>query len=221
MSSKIPRGVILPTETKKNGHRLQFKAAAGSIVAHNAAHKSDGNLKAQKENVPRKNFAPKVHKGVSTRYGQPAELKENQHPTAANEELQKNLSETQQRVTELELQLSELEKENAEVHKNLQDCHIVLVSAKIDPVLGERVGDAARQNEEQRKEVMSVSTELLRELKAFGDVASQQRSQLEEIQTTMVDLTKARDLMKQERENFSQQVAEMEQALTEAEELLL
>ncbi|XP_072218030.1 small kinetochore-associated protein [Leuresthes tenuis] len=219
MSSKIPRGANLPAEAKKTGHKPESKDTATVSTAANAVHKSDGNLKGQKE---RKNIAPKVHKGISTRYGQQVELKEqNQNLMTAKEELQKNLSETQQRVAELELQFSELEKENAEVHKNLKDCHVVLVSAKIDPVLGERVGDAVRQNEERRQEVMSVSTDLLKELKAFGDIASQQRARLEEIQTTMVDLNKARDIMEQERKNFSQQAAEMEKALTEAEELLL
>uniref|UniRef100_A0A3B5KNC9 Uncharacterized protein n=1 Tax=Xiphophorus couchianus TaxID=32473 RepID=A0A3B5KNC9_9TELE len=156
---------------------------------------------------------------VSTRYGQQVELKEqNQNLVAANGELQKNLLE---KVEELELQLDELQKENVEFQKNLQDCHTLLVSAKIDPVLGERVGDAVRQKEDERKEVMSVSTDLLRELKAFGDIASQQRTQLQEIQATMEDITKAREVMKQERENFSQEAAEMEGALKEAEALLV
>ncbi|PWA27926.1 hypothetical protein CCH79_00000551, partial [Gambusia affinis] len=200
MSSKIPRGTNLPTEAK-------------------TVQKTDTNLKNSRENVPRKNVAPKVHKGVSTRYGQQVELKEqNQNLVAANEELQKNLSGKQQRVEELELQLDELQKENVEFQKSLQDCHTLLVSAKIDP--GERVGDAVRQKEDERKEVMSVSTELLRELKAFGEIASQQRTHLQEIQATMEDLTKAREIMKQERENFSQEAAEMERALKEAEALL-
>uniref|UniRef100_A0A3Q0RP12 Kinetochore localized astrin (SPAG5) binding protein n=1 Tax=Amphilophus citrinellus TaxID=61819 RepID=A0A3Q0RP12_AMPCI len=159
---------------------------------------------------------------VSTRYGQQAELKEqNQYLMTANEELQKNLSETQHRVAELELQYSDLQKENAEVQKNLKDCHALLVAANIDPVLGESVGDAARQNEDQRKEVMSVSSDLLSELKAFGDIASQQRARLEEIQATMRDLKEAREQMIQERENFSLEAAEMERALKEAEALLL
>ncbi|XP_032440430.1 small kinetochore-associated protein [Xiphophorus hellerii] len=199
MSSKIPRGTNLPTEAK-------------------TVQKTDTNLKNSRENVLRKN----VHKGVSTRYGQQVELKEqNQNLVAANGELQKNLSEKQQRVEELELQLDELQKENVEFQKNLQDCHTLLVSAKIDPVLGERVGDAVRQKEDERKEVMSVSTDLLRELKAFGDIALQQRTQLQEIQATMEDITKAREVMKQERENFSQEAAEMEGALKEAEALLV
>ncbi|KAK5615567.1 hypothetical protein CRENBAI_025512 [Crenichthys baileyi] len=201
MPSKIPKG--LPTEAK-------------------TAPKTDTHLKNPRENVPKKNVAPKAHKGVSTRYGQQVELKEqNQNLVAANEELQKNLSEKQQRVAELELQLDELQKENVEFQKNLQDCHTLLVSAKIDPVLGERVGEEARQKEEKRKEVMSVSTDLLRELKAFGDIASQQHTQLQEIQAKMEDITKARELLKRETENFSQEAAEIERALKEAEALLL
>lgn len=39
----------------------------------------------------------------------------------------------QQRVAELKLQVSELQNEREEMKKNLQDCHVVLVSAKIDP----------------------------------------------------------------------------------------
>ncbi|XP_040919687.1 small kinetochore-associated protein isoform X2 [Toxotes jaculatrix] len=214
MSSKIPRGAQLPAETKKTGHKFESKDTATA----NAAQKSDGILKSQKENVPRKNVAPKVHKG----YGQQAELKEqNQHLMTVNEELQKNLTETQNRVAELELQFSDLEKKNAGVEKNLKDCHVLLVGAKIDPVLGERVGEAAQQNEDQRKEAMSISTDLLNELRTFSDIASQQRAQLREIQTTMSDLTKAREHMIQERENFSLEAAEMEEALKEAEALLL
>ncbi|KAG8011397.1 hypothetical protein GBF38_006170, partial [Nibea albiflora] len=209
-------GAQLPAETKKAGHKFESKDTAST------AQKSDGVLKSQKDNVPRKNVAPKVHKGVSTRYGQQAELKEqNQLLMATNEELQKNLIDTQQRVVELELQFSDLEKENSGVQKNLRDCHALLVAAKIDPVLGERVGEAARQNEDQRKEVMSLSTDLLHELKAFGDIASQQRARLDEIQTTMTELTKAREQMMQERETFSLEAAEMEKALKDAEALLL
>ncbi|KAM6991857.1 small kinetochore-associated protein [Tautogolabrus adspersus] len=215
MASKIPRGAQVHAEMKKTGHKVD-------IATTNANHKSDGVLKAQKENLPRKNVAPKVHKGISTRYGQQAELKEqNQQLIATNEDLQKNLVETQQRVAELELQFSDLEKENSEVQRNLKDCHVLLVAAKIDPVLGERVGEAAQQNEDQRKEVMSVSADLLHELKAFGDIASQQHTRLEDIQTTMKELAKAREHMTQEMENFSLEAAEMEQALKEAEALLM
>ncbi|KAJ0061011.1 hypothetical protein NL108_004730, partial [Boleophthalmus pectinirostris] len=84
-----------------------------------------------------------------------------------------------QKVTELQQQYSDLEKEKLETEKHLKDCHALLVSAKIDPVLGERVGEAAQENEEQRKEVMTVSTELLNELKTFADIATEQCSRLQ------------------------------------------
>ncbi|XP_024146627.1 small kinetochore-associated protein isoform X2 [Oryzias melastigma] len=171
--------------------------------------------------MPVKTVAPKVHKGT-TRYGQQMELKEqNQHLTAANEELQKNLAEAQHRVADLELQFSELQKENSDVQKKLQNCHVLIVSAKIDPVLGESVGDAARKMEEDRKQVVSLSSDLLSELKSFGSAASHQRAQLQEIQTNFEELSKAGEVIKQERENFTLQAAELEKALEETEELLL
>ncbi|XP_026173798.1 small kinetochore-associated protein isoform X2 [Mastacembelus armatus] len=222
MSSKIPRGVQLPAETKKTGQKPDCKETANVFVTENAAQKSDGIPKLQKENIPKKNVAPKVYKGLSTRYGQQAELKEqNRHLMAANEELQKNLSETRQRVAELELQFSDLQTEKAEVQKKLRDCHVLLVAAKIDPVSGERVNEAAQQHEDQRKEAMCVSSNMLSELKTFGETASQQRVWLQEIQATMTDLMKAGEHMLEERKNYTLEVAEMEKALKEAEDLLL
>ncbi|XP_037541536.1 small kinetochore-associated protein [Nematolebias whitei] len=223
MSSKIPRAPHLPVlaETKKNVQKQEPKDAAAQPTAANTVHKPEGILKGQKENMPKKNVAPKIHKGISTRYGQQAELKEqNQHLMGVNEGLQKNLSETQQRVTELELQISKLQNENLEMKKNLHDCHVLLVSAKIDPVSGVNVGEAAQKNEDKRKEAMGVSTDLLRELKAFSDATSEQRDRLKEIQTMMEDISKTRQVMKREQESFSQQAAEMENALKEAETLL-
>ncbi|XP_049613977.1 small kinetochore-associated protein [Syngnathus scovelli] len=211
--SKIPKGQ-LHTESKKSAHKNETATSAKS-------HQKDGVLR-QKEHISRENVAPKVYKAISSRYELQAELKEqNQRLVAAKEELQKNLTETQQRVNHLEQQYSELENENSKVQKNLKDCQTILVSAKIDPISGEVIGETARQNEEQRKEVMSVSTDLLKELKDFGDIATQQRSQLQELQKTMLDLTEAREQMMQERQAFALEVAELEKALTEAEALLL
>ncbi|KAM9839933.1 small kinetochore-associated protein [Aulostomus maculatus] len=206
MSSKIPKG-------HKTGQK---------DTAHVNAFQKDDILKQHKENVPRKNVATKVYKGVSTRHDLQAELKEqNQLLMAANEELQKNLTETKQKVSELELQFSDLKKENSEVQESLKNCHLLLVAAKIDPVSEERVGEAGQQNEDQRKEVMSVSQDLLNEIKAFGNIASQQRSQLDEIQKLITGLHGERECMMQEREKFSLDAAEMEKALQEAEALLL
>ncbi|XP_003971953.2 small kinetochore-associated protein [Takifugu rubripes] len=218
MASKIPRGLQLPAETKRIGHKLEPKDAATA----NAAQKPDGILKAQNKNIPRKNVAPKVPKGISTRHGQQAELKEqNQQLLALNEELQKSLANTQQEVAELELHFKDMKDENAGLQKNLRDCHVLLVTAKMDPVSAERVGEAAQQNEDQRKEVMNISANLLNEIKAFGEMASEQRARLEEIQTAMTKLSKSQAQMIEEREMFSEVTAEMEKALKQAETLLL
>lgn len=201
MTSKIPRG-LLPE--KKTGH------------------KPNTDVEHEKENIPRKNVVSKTAKGMSTRHGQESELREqNQKLRATNAELQTNLTETQQKVTELEEQFNDLIKEKLETEKHLKDCHTLLVSAKIDPVLGKSVGEAACENEEQRKEVMTVSTELLNELKTFTDIATEQCGRLQEIQSTMSEVREAQEQMRLERESFALEAADLEKALNEAEALLL
>ncbi|XP_061560624.1 small kinetochore-associated protein isoform X1 [Phycodurus eques] len=220
--SKIPKatGGQVHADAKKSAPKNEMKDTATGSASVNSLQK-DGVLK-HKENIPRKNVFPKVYKGVSTRYELQAELKEqNRQLAAAKEQVEKNLIETQARVSHLQQQFSDLEKENSEVQKNLKDCQIILVAAKIDPISGELIGQSTRQNEEQRKEAMSVSTDLLNELKAFGDIATQQRSRLQEIQKTMLDLTEAREQMMQERQTFTLEAADLETALMEAEALLL
>lgn len=138
----------------------------------------------------------------------------------------------------MEQQFKEMKEENSSLQKNLKDCHVLLVASKMDPgkcvstvvmvfcwwlgttksfptVSGERVGEAARQNEDQRKEVMvstfillymitwivifscfiffksgsnktkiknvlfqNISKNLLDEIKAFKEVASEQHARL-------------------------------------------
>ncbi|XP_077444051.1 small kinetochore-associated protein [Stigmatopora argus] len=156
------------------------------------------------------------------RYGLHGELKEqNQQLTAAKEELQKELTETQQRVTHLDHQFNVLEKENQEVKKKLHDCQTFLVAAKLDPVSGEAIVKAVQENEEDRKEVMNVSTKLLNELQAFEEIATQQRSRLLEIQKTVSDLNEERERVMQERQTFTLEANDLEKALMEAESLLL
>ncbi|KAK0151846.1 hypothetical protein N1851_006792 [Merluccius polli] len=152
-----------------------------------------------------------------TRYGQQAELKDqNQLLLASNEELQSNLTESQQRVTAQELQFNNLKKENADIQKRLKECHVLLVAAKIDP------GDAIAQPcENQGKEVMNISRDLLKELRDFTDISSQQLEQLKAFQTAIADLTREGEHVMQERECFSLEVLEMEKALEEAEQLLI
>ncbi|CAL8314651.1 unnamed protein product [Lota lota] len=174
-----------------------------------------GNVRPQKENAQRRNAA----KGASSRNGAHAELRDqNQLLLASNEQLQNNLTESQQKVTELGLQCKDLEKENADIQKRLKDCHVILVAGKIDPVLGDAI---AQPCENQRKEVMNISRDLLKELRDFTDIGSKQLEQLKVFQTAIADLTREGEHVMQEREGFSLQVLEMEKALEEAENLLI
>lgn len=214
MASKIPKGMQPTAEMKKQSHKLDSKDIVTTSL------KAEGILKPQMETNQRN--VGKVHKGVSSRYGQQAELRDqNQLLMAAKDELQKNLTQVQQRVAELETQCSDLEKENAHAQMHLKDCHVLLVAEKMDLVSGKTIAEAARESEKQRREVTNLSKELLHELTAFGDIASKQRTQLGEIQATMKGLVKEQEHLMQERERFSLDVLEMEKALKEAERLLM
>ncbi|KAG7270883.1 hypothetical protein CRUP_000242, partial [Coryphaenoides rupestris] len=195
MSSQIPRAAQPPAGMKKQANK-----------------DTEGYLKAPKENLQRKT-AVKVYKGPPTRYGQQAELKDqNQLLFASNEELKNNLTESQQRVTGLELQLNDLKKENADIQKSLNDCHVLLVAGKIDPVLGDAIAEPC---ENQRKEVMNISRDLLKELRDFTDISSNQLEQLKVFQTAIADLSGEGEQVMQDRDLFSLQVLQMEKALEE------
>ncbi|KAM9551179.1 uncharacterized protein ACWYII_026986 isoform 1-T2 [Salvelinus alpinus] len=227
MASKIPR-CGQSKSVRPAGSAAEMKRADNKYVFKETAVPSDFNFfpktaifKPLNENVPR-NVVAKVHKGPSTRNGQQSELKShNQLLLETNEELQKNLTETQQKVAQLEQQYSDLQGTNADVQKQLKDCHVLLVAGNIDPVLGEQIGKTAQQNEDQQREVVNVSQDLLRELRTFGDMATEQGAQLTEVQKTMKALTDSREHLVQERGNFSLEVEEMDKALEEAEQLLL
>ncbi|XP_041721732.1 uncharacterized protein LOC121552767 isoform X2 [Coregonus clupeaformis] len=202
-----------------------MKRAANKYEFKETSIPSDFNFvpaisKPHNKNVPRNHFVAKMHKGASTRHGQQqSELKgQNKLLGEANEELQKKITETQQKVAQLEQQYSDLQGTNADIQKHLKDCHALLVAGNIDP---EGIGETALQNEDQQREVVNVSRDLLSELRTFGDMATEQSAQLTEVQKTMKDLTEAREHLVQERENFSLEVEEMEKAVEDAEQLLL
>lgn len=210
MSSKIPkRAQNFEPITAVN--RLESKEVASTRTA------VVGVTKAQTDNVPRNNVAAKVHQG----YGQQSDLRhQNQLLMVTNEELQKNLTESKHQVALLEQYNSNLEGVNAEVQRQLKDCHMLLVAESIDPVLGLRIGETNQINHDQRRETLNVSRDLLNELSAFGDIATEQSARLRNIQKTMTDLTEVRDHLMQDRGKFSLQTDEMEKALVEAEKLL-
>ncbi|XP_052394756.1 small kinetochore-associated protein [Carassius gibelio] len=197
--------------------RVQLKVTAipaQSSVTSRAAHiKNDTD---NKKNQHRSLKAP------TTRYGQQNDTREqNRVLTATNEDLQRQLEELKGTVTELEQQCTDLHGENREIQKKLRDCHVLLVAENLDPVSGEKLGQTAQQKEEQRKEVMTVSQNLLTELKLFGETAQEHAGNLLEVQNLMRDLTEAHEKLQQERAFFTLDVDEMERALGEAERLLM
>ncbi|XP_019911684.1 small kinetochore-associated protein isoform X2 [Esox lucius] len=205
---------------KRVANKYEFKEAA--IPSDFNFVQKTACFKPQNENLPRTNV-PNVRKGISTRYGQQlSELKgRNKHLEDTNEELQKKLTETQQKCALLEQQHSELQVTNVDIQKQLKDCHVLLVAGNIDPVLGERIREIKQENEDQRREVVNISQDLLSELQTFGDMATEQSAQLTEVQKTMKDLMEAQGHLVQESNNFSFDVEKMEKALEEAEQLLL
>ncbi|XP_051559462.1 small kinetochore-associated protein [Myxocyprinus asiaticus] len=158
----------------------------------------------------------------TTRYGQQNDLREqNRVLTETNESLQKQLEEMKETATELVQRCTDIQGENREIQKQLRDCHVLLVAEHLDPVSGEKLGQTAQEKDEQRKEVMTVSQNLLTELKQFGEMAQEQTANLMEVQSTMRHLTEAHEKLQQEKALFSLDVEEMERALEEAERLLM
>ncbi|XP_062324463.1 small kinetochore-associated protein isoform X1 [Osmerus eperlanus] len=193
-----------------------------SKIPRSGQGKLDGVFKPHNENAPRKIPTTKKQKGPPSRYGQQSDIRDqNQLLVVVNEELQRNLTETKQRMAQLEQQCSDLKGENGNFQKELKDCHVLLVAGNIDPVLGERIGQTTQQNEDERKEVVNVSKDLLGELNTFCDMTTEQSERVDEIQNTMKDLKEARELLSQERESLSLEVEEMEKALEEADMLLV
>uniref|UniRef100_A0A8C2CUK1 Kinetochore localized astrin (SPAG5) binding protein n=1 Tax=Cyprinus carpio TaxID=7962 RepID=A0A8C2CUK1_CYPCA len=192
--------------------RVQLKDTAipaQSSVASRAAH-----IKNDTDNKKNQHRSLKV---PTTRYGQQNDVREqNRVLTATNEDLQRQLEEIKGTVTKLEHRCTDLHGENQEIQKQLRDCHVLLVAEKLDPVSGEKLGQTAQQKEEQRKEVMTVSQNLLTELKLFGET-----QKYWEVQNIMRDLTEAHEKLQQERAFFTLDVEEMERALGEAERLLM
>ncbi|XP_031437546.1 small kinetochore-associated protein [Clupea harengus] len=179
-------------------------------------------LKPVCDNVVRKNANTRTLKGPSTRYGVQNELKDqNQLLISTNEDLHKHVFEMENKIALLEQQCGDVKGENSEIQKRLRDCHTLLVAANIDPVLGEHIHEASNETEEQRKEVMNISKNLLNELEKFDSMASAHRGQLEEIQNVMKDLKEAREKLREERGTIKLEVEEMERDLEEAGQLLL
>ncbi|XP_066517650.1 small kinetochore-associated protein isoform X2 [Hoplias malabaricus] len=177
------------------------------------------NVKNDTETTTRKT-QPKALKGPSIKYGQTNDLREqNRLLVAANEDLQKQILEIKKYVTVLEQRCNDFQENNSEIRKKLQDCHAVIIAEHIDPVSGEK--KTIEQTEDQRKELMMVSQNLLTELKQFDDVAKEHGTHLAEMNSAMKSLQEAREKLLLNRETFCVDAEEMENALEEAERLLI
>ncbi|XP_051561130.1 small kinetochore-associated protein-like [Myxocyprinus asiaticus] len=175
-----------------------------------------------KNDTDNKKYQHRSLKAPTTRYWQQNDLKEqNRVLTATNEDLQKQFEEMKETVSELEQRCADIQGENREIQKQLRDCHVLLVAENLDPVSGGKLGQTTQKKEEQRKEVMTVSQNLLTELKLFGEMAQEQAANFMEVQNTMRHLTEAHEKLQQEKALFSLDVEEMERALVEAERLLM
>ncbi|XP_026060051.1 small kinetochore-associated protein [Carassius auratus] len=197
--------------------RVQIKDTA--IPAQPSMTSRAAQVKNDTENKKNQYRSLKV---PSTRYGPQNDIREqNRVLTSTNEDLLRQLEEMKGTVTDLEQRYTDLQGENQDIQKQLRDCHVLLVAESLDPVSGERLGQTAQQKEEQRKEVMTVSKNLLNELKLFGETAQEHAANLLEVENIMRDLTEAHEKLQQERALFTLDVEEMERELGEAERLLM
>ncbi|KAI5619631.1 hypothetical protein C0J50_20810 [Silurus asotus] len=203
----------------KRADRAPGKDSA--IPTHPSLASKKAIIKTDPETMLRKNPVKSL-KGPSVRYGHQNDVKEqNRLLMGANEDLQKQISELKESVSVLEQRCSDLQENNSGMKKQLRDCHALLIAENLDPVSGEKLGEAAEQMTGQRKELMTVSQKLLMELKQFEDFTKEHRTHLTEVQNTMGSLKEARDKLYLERESFSTYTETMERALEEAERLLI
>ncbi|KAJ8274899.1 hypothetical protein COCON_G00095240 [Conger conger] len=171
-------------------------------------------------NAHRKKLTALASKGPSSRLE--AELSDQKRLLEAfNGDLQKNLLQSKEKIDLLEQQYEDLKGEKNEIQKQLENCLHLLVAGNIDLDLGEKIAETTQQKEEQRKEVQSVSQELMGELQTFGQKLSEHRAQVQQVQERMKDLREKREQHVEEREAFSLEVDEMEKALEQAEQLLV
>ncbi|KAK3510933.1 hypothetical protein QTP70_027828 [Hemibagrus guttatus] len=192
-----------------------------AIPTHPNVASKKANFKTDPETLVRKNTAKSL-KGPSVRYGHQSEVMEqNRLLTAANEDLQKQISGLKENVSILEQRCCDLQESNTEIKKQLSDCHALLIEENLDPVSGEKVWEAADQRAGQRKEVMTISQKLLAELKSFDDFTKEHRTHLTEVQNTMRSLQGAREQLYLERDSFCMYAENMERALEDAEKLLM
>ncbi|KAJ8269937.1 hypothetical protein GJAV_G00108450 [Gymnothorax javanicus] len=236
MSSKIP--VISVNRHPEITHPKATTRIAENMKKTNAGVKaefkmttvpSDFNFASKVDNAgilkphnkaPRKKMTAVSYKGPSARME--AELRDkNTLLEAYNGDLQTKLSQSEEKFDLLQQQFENLQGEKSEIQKQLDDCLHLLVAGNVDLDLGEKIAETTQQKEEQRKEVQIVSQELMGDLQSFGQMVSEHRVQVQQVQERTKNLREKREELMEERKAFSLEVEEMERALEQAEQLLL
>uniref|UniRef100_W5N4Q8 Kinetochore localized astrin (SPAG5) binding protein n=1 Tax=Lepisosteus oculatus TaxID=7918 RepID=W5N4Q8_LEPOC len=209
-----------PAESMKKTVAPKFEVP----TSFNFAVKSEkvGAFKPQNPTVSKRKIPQNgVYKGPNTRLRVEAELRDkNQLLEASNLELYRNLSEAKENIAKLTQKYTGLEGESSELKKQLEKCMLFLETSNIDPVSGEKILETAKQNEEQRKEVLSLSRNLQNELEVFSQKASEHRLQMQEIKSKVRAQQEEIERRLKEKENFQTELQEMEKALDDAQQLL-
>ncbi|MGH0122937.1 UNVERIFIED_CONTAM: hypothetical protein FKN15_018604 [Acipenser sinensis] len=160
-------------------------------------------------------------RGPAARLKLEAELRDkNQLLEAANHQLIENLSEAKENIGELLEKNTKLEGNSNELQKQLETCMLYLETSNIDPVSGGRTLESAQQNEEQRKETMSLVRDLRNELEQLSRNAAIQRAQLQELNNKGRILKEERGSCLQEQGDFQADLENMQKELEEAQTLL-
>ncbi|XP_058847379.1 small kinetochore-associated protein-like isoform X2 [Acipenser ruthenus] len=193
-------------------------------VLFNFASKSQNGAVFKAQNTAanqRKKPSTYAARGPAARLKLEAELRDkNQLLEAANHQLIENLSEAKENIGELLEKNTKLEGNSNELQKQLETCMLYLETSNIDPVSGGRILESAQQNEEQRKETMSLVQDLKNELEQFSRNAAIQRAQLQELNNKGRILKEERGSCLQEQGDFQADLENMQKELEEAQTLL-
>ncbi|XP_066550783.1 small kinetochore-associated protein isoform X2 [Amia ocellicauda] len=211
-----------PAETMKRNaaHRFElrdlpdnFNFAKSDNVGAFKAHASATSQ--------RKKPQTNIYKGPSARLRVETELRDkNQLLEAANLELYKNLSEAKENIVQLEQRYTQLEGESGETKQQLETCMLILEAGNIDAVSGGRIFETTKENEQQRREAMSVSRDLRKELEDFNEKVAEHRLQMEGLRSRGMALKENRERYLEDKEDFETELEKMEKELKEAQQLI-
>nr|XP_014340922.1 PREDICTED: small kinetochore-associated protein [Latimeria chalumnae] len=155
------------------------------------------------------------------RYRVEAELRDrNQLLEAANRDLHLELSGTQNHIQELTEKSEKLESDIKELNQQLESCLVVLETRNIDPVTGSKIVESVEENDRSRAETMNLAQDLQNELANFSSMATEQRTQMQELRSRWMTAKEERDYFLNEMESFQKEMDEFKEVVNEAQMLL-